>query len=115
MRAVEVREQIEGVQNLPIRGDMRVIGVVEDVITAGCSKGTTTLACMCHRRERKDLLALVRGDEDAALHAPPAMDAERYPAFDAETLPLSAALRMQIYPFRAAAWLGWILGCWRWR
>src|SRR6185503_685432 len=34
----------------------------------------------------------------------------RWPAFGGETVPLSAALSVQIYPFRAAAWLGWVLG-----
>jgi hypothetical protein len=35
---------------------------------------------------------------------------ERWPLQEAQAVPLRAMLEVQIYPFRAAAWLGWMLG-----
>jgi predicted permease len=108
IRAVESRER--WVENLPIRGDLRVIGVAKDVIHGGVFEGNDHTCLYVPSGEMRHLLALVRGDEDAALLRLRPWMQERYPAFESETLPLSAVLNTTIYPFRAAAWIGWILG-----
>jgi ABC-type antimicrobial peptide transport system permease subunit len=56
------------------------------------------------------MLALVRRDETAALERLRRWILSRWPLFEAETIPLSTVLSVQIYPFRAAAWIGWMLG-----
>lgn len=108
IRAVESRDW--WVENLPDRGDMRVIGVAKDVSHGGVFEGNDHTCLYVPSGQAGFLLALVRGDEDAALLRLRQWMLERYPAFEAETLPLSAVLNMSIYPFRAATWIGWILG-----
>jgi hypothetical protein len=60
--------------------------------------------------ETRNLLALVRGDENAALLGLRQWLLERFPTFEGEAMPLSTLLSMQVYPFHAAAWIGWMLG-----
>lgn len=108
MRAVESREQ--WVENLPIRGGLRVIGVAKDVTYGGVFEGNDHTCVYVPSGDLRQVLALVRGDEDAALLRLRQWMLERYPAFEGETLPLSVVLNMSIYPFRAAAWIGWIFG-----
>jgi predicted permease len=110
VRPVELREQFEGVENPPIRGEMRVIGVVKDVLHGGIFEGSDHTCLYVPSGKSRFLLAQVRGDEDAALRRLRQWMTERYPLFEAETLPLSAVRNSTIYPFRAAAWFGWILG-----
>lgn len=108
IRAVEPRER--WVEKLPVRGDLRVIGVAKDAIHGGVFEGGDHGCLYVPSGEMRHLLALVHGDEDAALLRLRQWMLERYPAFEAETLPLKAVFEMSVYPFRAAAWIGWMLG-----
>jgi predicted permease len=108
VRAVESRER--WVKNLPMRGDLRVIGVAKDVTHGGLFDGNDHTCLYVPTRQTQFLLALVRGDEAAALLRVRQWMLDRYPGFEGETLPLSVLHEMQIYPFRAAAWIGWIFG-----
>ncbi len=110
IRPVELREPQGKVDNLPVRGDLRVIGVVKDVNHGGLMEGGDHSCVYVPTAQSQFLLALVRGDENAALLRLRQWMLERYPSYEGETLPLGMALEMQIYPFRAAAWLGWVLG-----
>jgi hypothetical protein len=87
-----------------------VIGVAKDVSHGGVFDGGDYTCLYVPTDETQVVLALVRGDEKAALTRLRQWMLERYPAFEGETLPLSAVLNTQVYPFRAAGWIGWMLG-----
>jgi ABC-type antimicrobial peptide transport system permease subunit len=53
---------------------------------------------------------LARGDENAGLDRVRRWMLDRFPAFEGETIPLSTLPNTQVYPFRAAGWIGWTLG-----
>ena len=53
---------------------------------------------------------MIRGGDDAGLRRLRERIAVLWPDFGGDSIHLSAVLRLQIYPFRAAAWLGWVLG-----
>ena len=106
--AVESREK--GVENLPVRGERRVIGVAKDVMHAGVFEGNDHTCLYVPAATGRFLLALVRGDENAALLRLRQWMLDRFPAFESETIPLSAVWNTEVYPFRAAAWIGWVLG-----
>jgi predicted permease len=112
IRAVEARERY--VDNLPVRGDIRVIGVSSDVIHGWVFDGPDPiciyLPVSAASKKAEQLLALVRGDERATLDRLRRWLLDRWPDFPGETIPMSMVLEVQIYPFRAAAWLGWVLG-----
>jgi hypothetical protein len=99
-----------GIDNLPTRGDIRVVGVAEDVLQGWVFEGKEALCVYLPTAESGFVLALARGDENAALQRLRPWLIERYPAFEGETIPLSTVLSVQIYPFRAAAWIGWAMG-----
>jgi hypothetical protein len=102
IRGVEARE---GLDNLPIRGDLRVVGVTADVRHGMVFDRIDDSCIYLPPGDSQVVLALVRGDEMLRLWV-----VERWPTFEGEMLPLSAVLNMQVYGFRAAAWLGWGLG-----
>jgi predicted permease len=107
IRGVESRE---GLDNLPIRGDLRVVGVTADVRHGMVFDRIDDSCIYLPPGDSQEVLALVRGDEDAGLQHLRQWVVERWPTFEGETLPLSTVLNMQVYGFRAAAWLGWGLG-----
>jgi ABC-type antimicrobial peptide transport system permease subunit len=51
-----------------------------------------------------------RGSESAGLPLMRQWIAARWPEFDGDMFPMRSVLAMQIYPFQAAAWIGWALG-----
>jgi hypothetical protein len=112
IRPVEAWER--HVDNLPLRGEFRVIGVAEDVIHGWAFDGTDRTCIYLPASERTAgaglLLARVRGDEHAALQGIRQWLLDRWPEFEGQTFRLGAIFDMQIYPFRAAAWIGWMLG-----
>ena len=56
------------------------------------------------------MLVLFRGSENAGLLRVRERIAALWPDFGGDSIPMSAVLSVQIYPFRAAAWIGWVLG-----
>jgi hypothetical protein len=106
IRPVEAWER--HVDNLPLRGEFRVIGVAEDVIHGWAFDGTDPTCIYLPASERTAgaglLLARVRGDEHAALQGIRQWLLDRWPEFEGQTFRLGAIFDMQIYPFRAAAW-----------
>ena len=56
------------------------------------------------------MFVLFRGSEGAGLRHLRERMAALWPDFAGDTVPMSAVLSLQIYPFRAAAWIGWVLG-----
>jgi predicted permease len=113
IRAAEARER--HLDNLPGSGDIRVIGVVEDVIHGWIFEGRDR-SCIylpvseVNAKQAAQLFVLVRGEESTALYRLRRWVTERWPTFEPEIMPMSTVLSVQIYPFRAAAWIGWMLG-----
>ena len=56
------------------------------------------------------IFVLVRGGENAGLRRLRERIAILWPDFAGDSIPMSTVLGLQIYPFRAAAWIGWVLG-----
>jgi predicted permease len=108
LRATESRERF--LEELPRRGDIRVVGVAEDVMHGWVFEGTDRTCLYLPSAEMRQVLALVRGDESAGLQRLRQWMLEPWPTFEGETIPLNTVLSVQVYPFRAAAWIGWVLG-----
>jgi predicted permease len=113
IRPVESRER--HVQNLPFQGDIRVVGVARDVIHGAIFQGFDRTCIYLPAAERNaqrnsSMLVRFRGDEGAALMRLRQWIATRAPTFEGETLLMSTVHKAQIYPFLAAAWIGWGLG-----
>ena len=100
---------------LDFTGQIRVIGVANDVIHGWLFMGRDRMLIYLpmaesNTRQAGELLALVRGSESAGLQHLRQRIASRWPDFEGETIPMSTVLSVQVYPFRAAAWIGWTLG-----
>ncbi|MGH9674305.1 MAG: FtsX-like permease family protein, partial [Bryobacteraceae bacterium] len=113
IRATEARER--HLDNLPIRGEILVLGVAADVLDGwifDCRDRSAIYlpASDTNIKQTGEMLVLVRGGEKAGLRRLNQSIAARWPAFDGQVILLSEVLSMQIYPFRAAAWIGWMLG-----
>jgi predicted permease len=113
LRAAEARER--HLDSLPIKGEIRVVGVAADVIHGWVFEGRDPTCIYLPLSERnakqvREILALFRGAESAGLEHMRQRIMARWPDFAGETVPMSAVLSVQIYPFRAAAWIGWVLG-----
>jgi hypothetical protein len=113
LRAAVAQER--RLDNLTIPGEIRVVGVAADVIHGWVFEGRDRTCIYLpawegNFKQAGELLALFRGSENAGLQRLRERIAARWPAFDGETVPMSAVLSVQIYPFRAAAWIGWVLG-----
>ena len=113
IHAVESHERY--VDTLRMSGDLRVVGVAADVIHGWVFKGPDRSCIYVPAAENDpsqagEILALFRADENTAVQRLRQWIGERWPALDCEVLPLSTVLSVQIYPFQAAAWIGWILG-----
>ncbi len=108
IRSVESRDRWVG--NLPTPGDLLVIGVARDALLAGVFDWNNYMCLYAPSTQLPFVLALVRGDENAALARTRQWMLERFPRFESESLPLGMVLSSEIYPFRAAAWFGWTLG-----
>ena len=101
--------------NLPVSREFRVVGVAEDVnhgwIFEGRDRSTIYLPTLdVDARQVGQMLVLFRGDENSAVYRLRKWMGERWPTIEAEIMPMSTVLSLQIYPFRAAAWIGWVLG-----
>ncbi len=100
--------------NLTGYTQIEVIGVVPDVMHSwvfeGLDKTCIYLPALAASQKARNLLVSIRGDELRAAERLRRLMLERWPTQEAEAVPLSAILNMQIYPFRAAGWLGWMLG-----
>jgi predicted permease len=100
--------------NLPTSGEITVIGVARDVIHGPVflGKDRTCLYLPVSETNASGMqtLALFRVDEETGLHRLRQWIMERRPTFEGETLPMSTVFGVQIYPLRAAAWIGWLLG-----
>jgi hypothetical protein len=113
LRAAEVRER--HLDNLPITGEIRVVGVAADVIHGWVFEGRDRTCIYLPPSDRSakqagEILALFRGSDSAGLQRMRERILARWPDFAGETIPMSTVLSVQIYPFRAAAWIGWVLG-----
>ena len=111
IRAAEVGDR--HMSALPLRGDLRVIGVVEDVIHDGIFDGRDrTCIYLPAAGEGQSGVTLVRfrAAGSAAPQRVLPWILERQPMFGGQLMPMSEMLRMQVYPFRAAGWIGWMLG-----
>ncbi len=113
LRAGDVRER--HLDRLPVTGQIRVVGVARDVIHGWVFDGPDRTCIYLPVSElqatpAREVLLLMRGDEEVGLLRLRQWIYARWPAFAGETVPLSAVLSVQIYPFRAAAWIGWLLG-----
>lgn len=97
-------------ESLPARGDVRVVGVASDAMHGWVFEGTDRTCLYLPGASAKWALALVRGDESQGMLRLQRWVLDRWPAFEGEVMPLSTMLEVQIYPFRAAAWIGWALG-----
>jgi hypothetical protein len=106
LRGVDPREW----DTLPIRGDLRVVGVTADVRHGMVFDKVDDSCIYLPPGDSEVLLALVRGDEALGLKHLRQWVVDRWPTFEGEMLPVSDVLNMQVYGFRAAAWLGWGLG-----
>jgi hypothetical protein len=100
--------------NLDGYTQIQVIGVVPDVMHGwvfdGRDKTCIYLPASAASKKASNLLISVRGDEMRAVERLRRLMLERWPLQEAQAVPLRAMLEVQIYPFRAAAWLGWMLG-----
>jgi hypothetical protein len=113
LRAAEARER--HLDSLAITGEIRVVGVAADVIHGWVFEGRDPTCIYLPLSERNakqvgEILALFRGAESAGLEHMRQRIMARWPDFAGETIPMSTVLSVQIYPFRAAAWIGWVLG-----
>lgn len=113
LRAAEARER--RLDQLAIRGDIRVVGVAADVVHGWVFEGRdqTCIYLPAHESNVKQagqILALFRSGDSNVLQRLRERIAARWPTFDGETIPMNEVLSVQIYPFRAAAWIGWMLG-----
>ncbi len=102
------------VDRLPEFTQVQVIGIARDVISGWVGDGLdptclyfpTSLA----GKHARDLLARGRpGDPGFALALRAALSG-RWPDAGFQIVPLEQPLAVQIYPFTAAAWIGWLLG-----
>jgi predicted permease len=102
-------------EDLARPGDIRVVGVVSDVVHGWVFEGRDP-SCIYlpavegNGRRAGQILIRFRGAEDNALKRVRQRIAVRWPDLDGETLAMSTVLDVQIYPFRAAAWIGWLMG-----
>jgi predicted permease len=110
IRAVESQERREWLGNLPVRGDLRVIGVAKDVAHGWVFDGADRTCLYVPSRNLRYVLAQVRGGENGALVRTRQWMLDRFPLFDGDVTLLSMMLSLQVYPFQAAAWIGWLLG-----
>jgi macrolide transport system ATP-binding/permease protein len=113
IRAVDANDR--RLVNLHIPGEIRVVGIAADVIHGWVFEGRDRTfiylpVSESNAKQAGQMLVLFRGDEYAGLHHLRQAIMARWPDFAGETVPMSAVLSVQIYPFRAAAWLGWLLG-----
>jgi predicted permease len=113
LRAAVARER--RLDNLAIPGEIRVVGVAADVIHGWVFEGRDRTCIYLpawegNFKQAGELLAVFRGNENAGLQRLREWIAARWPTFDGDSVPMSAVLSVQIYPFRAAAWIGWVLG-----
>lgn len=91
-----------------------VIGVAADVMHGwvfdGLDKTCIYLPASIASKRAGNLLVRMRGDEGRAVEKIRRFVTERWPLQDAEAVALSSILALQVYPFRAAGWIGWLLG-----
>jgi hypothetical protein len=91
------------------------VGVVADVVSGWVFEGKDRSCIYLPAIENtpepaEQILALYRGDENTAIKRLRERIATRWPTFDGDSMPMGTVLGLQIYPFRAAAWIGWALG-----
>ena len=91
------------------------MGVAADVIHGWVFEGRDRTCIYLpvwegNAKQAGQMLVLFRGDENAGLRRLRERIAARWPDFEGDSIPMSAVLSLQIYPFRAAAWIGWVLG-----
>ena len=113
LRAAEARER--HLDSLSIAGDIRVVGVAADVIHGWVFEGRDRTCIYlpvseANAKQGGQMFVLFRGNENAGLRRLRERIAARWPDFAGDSIPMSAVLSLQIYPFRAAAWIGWVLG-----
>jgi predicted permease len=113
LRAVDAAQR--HLDTLPLHGDIRVVGVAPDVIHGWVFEGRDRTCIYLPASEAAvkpvgEILTWVRGDETAALKRLRERIVARWPTFEGESMTMSTVLSVQIYPFRAAAWIGWALG-----
>ena len=113
LRTVESAEK--HLENLTYPREIRVVGVVADVIQGWIFEGRDRSciylpASEANAKIATQMLVQFRGNENTGLYRLRRWTADRWPAFEAETMPMSTVLSLQIYPFRAAAWIGWMVG-----
>ncbi len=111
--AVQSKERF--LQNLPAGyNQIQVVGVapstLDGPVFAEANRTCIYLPAAPTGRNAKNVLVLVRGDETRALDKLRRVIIGRWPTLNAETVPVSAVLALRVYPFRAAAWIGWMLG-----
>jgi hypothetical protein len=102
-------------ENLPNFREVRIVGVVADVMQGWLFEGRDRSciylpAAEANPKTAAQMLVLFHGNESTGLYRLRRWIADRWPTFEAETMPMSTILSLQIYPFHAAAWLGWMLG-----
>ena len=113
LRAVDAAQR--HLDTLPLHGDIRVVGVAADVIHGWIFEGRDPTCIYLPASESAakppgEILAYFRGDENVALRQIRERLLARWPTFDGETMTMSTVMWVQVYPFRAAAWIGWVLG-----
>jgi predicted permease len=113
LRAVDAAAR--HLDTLPLRGDIRVVGVAADVSHGWIFEGRDPTCIYLPASEAAakppgEILAYFRGDENVAIKQIRERIMARWPTFDGETMTMSTVLWVQVYPFRAAAWIGWALG-----
>jgi predicted permease len=97
---------------LPGTATLQVIGVAVDVIQGWVFEGRDRACLYLPLDESKagQLFVRFRTGENTAVHRLRQWISERLPDFEGDSISMSTVLDVQIYPFRAAAWIGWMLG-----
>ena len=113
LRAAEARER--SLDKLPIAGEIRVVGVAADVTHGWVFEGRDRTCIYLpvwegNVKQAGQMFVLFRGGENAGLRRLRERIAALWPDFGGDSIPMSAVLSLQIYPFRVAAWIGWVLG-----
>ena len=113
LRAADAQER--HLDGLSIAGDIRVVGVAADITQGWIFEGPDRTCIYlpvseANAKQGGQMFVLFRGSEGAGLRHLRERIAALWPDFAGDTVPMSAVLSLQIYPFRAAAWIGWMLG-----
>ncbi len=104
-----VQSKDRSILNLPAGySQIQVVGVTSDVrhgwVFEGRDKTCIYLPVSPAGEPARNLLVSMRGDEARALDKLRRLVLERWPAL------MGTVLALQVYPFQAASWLGWMLG-----